>query len=153
MLWHKRIDQWCFYSRNHGVSLLVWKLQWQLFRKCLVTDTENELLLERKIEDLQHAGDVKQKYDNLQQTFSTQTKAVSTLEGECAVRFDLCCLERVCVCFRYVIVWGGAWVSLTLIVTRPPRMWKYVYVSIIHPIYPCSWEPYSLLIHVFRTFK
>ena len=88
------------------------KLQLQLFRKCLGTDTEKEISLERKIEDLQqeneslHAGDVQQKYDylqqkydNLQQIFLTQTKKVSKLEGERADRSDLCCLERVCVCF------------------------------------------------------
>ena len=75
-------------------------------------------MLERKIEDLQqeneslHAGDVQQKYDylqqkydNLQQIFLTQTKKFSKLEGEHADRCDLCCLEGVCVCFRFVIVW------------------------------------------------
>ena len=81
------------------------------------TNTEEEdikqLPLEKKIRDLQQEnaslqGVVAQKTVHLQQTISiaTHVKAISTLEGECADRSDLCCLERVCVCFRYVTVWG-----------------------------------------------
>ena len=78
------------------------------------TNTEEEdkqIPLEKKIHDLQQEntslwGVIAQKNVDLQQTISTHRETVSKLEGECADRSDLCCLERVCVYFRYLIVWG-----------------------------------------------
>ena len=72
-----------------------------MFRKCLGSDTEEEdkqLPLEKNIHDLQQENEslqrvVAQKNVDLQQTISTQRETVSTLEGECADRSDLCCLE------------------------------------------------------------
>lgn len=83
---------------------------------CLGTNTEVEdkqLPLEKMIRDLQQENeslqrDVLQKDDYLQQTISTQRETVLKLGGEHADRSDLCCLGRVCVCFRNVIVWGKA---------------------------------------------